>query len=492
MHSLAIAAVSLQFAAAFVRPMERVSTMDPVKSQSVYDAHAICLVYETPLEIDYKARPYRLVPGYCELPAVSEDGRTYAFRTRRGPAAPVAAAINRLCNPDEVSPNAWMVKDLESVRVVDQSNVEVRLKRRAHFFPWLMAMPAMAIVGPDGEGSGPYRLSHWRKNHEMVFTRRSPAAGAGFDEVKYLVVDDLSTQWLMFLKGEVDMLGEISRDIWDSIVRADGSLNPELAAKGIRLNSSPSLNVMYIGINMRDKTLGTNRKLRQALNAAFDYPAWERLHNGRIRAGDGPVPPGIGGRLETPFPYAYNLDLAKRLLAEAGYPDGVDPKTGRRLVITLSIGRPNQESREAGDLMAAFYNKIGVRLELQFLTWDAFLRAVREGHAQLFRIGWVADYPDAQNFLQLFHSSNLSPGPNRSCYSNPEFDREYDAAMDEPDEERRNAHWRRCQEIVREDCPWVFTHFNSDYSLTRSRVGNYVPSAFPYGKEREYTVEEGR
>ena len=135
MHSLAIAAVSLQFAAAFVRPMERVSTMDPVKSQSVYDAHAICLVYETPLEIDYKARPYRLVPGYCELPTVSEDGRTYAFRTRRGPAAPVAAAINRLCNPDEVSPNAWMVKDLESVRVVDQSNVEVRLKRRAHFFP---------------------------------------------------------------------------------------------------------------------------------------------------------------------------------------------------------------------------------------------------------------------------------------------------------------------------------------------------------------------
>ena len=64
--------------------------------------------------------------------------------------------------------------------------------------------------------------------------------------------------------------------------------------------------------------------------------------------------------------------------------------------------------------------------------------------------------------------------------------------MDEPDEERRNMHWRRCQEIVREDCPWVFTHFNTDYSLTRARVGNYVPSAFPYGQERHYIAEDGK
>ena len=492
MHSMVIAAVSLQLAAAFVRPMERVSTMDPVKSQSVYDAHAICLVYETPLDIDYKARPYRLVPGYCELPAVSDDGRTYVFRARRGPAAQVAAAINRLRSPGEVSPNAWMVKDLDSVRVVDQSTVEIRLKRRTHYFPWLMAMPAMAIVGPDGEGSGPYRLAYWRKNHEMVFKRRSPCGVTGFDEVKYLVIDDLSTQWLMFLKGEVDMLGEISRDIWDSIVRADGSLNPELAAKGIKLNSSPSLNVLYIGINMRDKTLGPNRKLRQALNAAFDYPAWERFYNGRIRECDGPVPPGVDGRIETQFPYRYNPELAQRLLAEAGYPGGVDPATGRRLTLTLTIGRPTQDSREAGELMAAFYDRVGIRLELQYMTWDAFLRAVNKCQVQMFRMGWVADYPDAQNFLQLFCSRNVSPGPNHANYSNAEFDREYDAALDAPTVAERNAHWLRCQEIVREDCPWIFTHFNTMHSLTRSRVGDYVPSSFPYGQECHYTVGESR
>ena len=113
---------------------------------------------------------------------------------------------------------------------------------------------------------------------------------------------------------------------------------------------------------------------------------------------------------------------------------------------------------------------------------------MNDGRVQLFRMGWVADYPDAQNFLQLFHSRNVSPGPNHADYENLEFDREYDAAMDAASDEERKAHWLRCQEIVREDCPWVFTHFNSDYSLVGPRVGNYVPSAFPYGNEREFTV----
>jgi ABC-type transport system substrate-binding protein len=245
---------------------------------------------------------------------------------------------------------------------------------------------------------------------------------------------------------------------------------------------------MYIGINLLDPVLGSNRPLRQALNAGFDYPEWERFYSGRILRCDGPVPHGVDGRLETPFAYTFDLEKSRRLLAEAGYPGGIDPETGRRLTLTLSIGRASQESREAGELMAAFYDRIGIRLELSFMTWDAFLKAVNEGRVQLYRMGWVGDYPDAQNFLQLFHSANVSPGPNHSAYSNANFDREYDAAMASRGAEERNRRWRRCQEIVREDCPWVFTHYNRVYSLVRSRVRNYRPSDFPYGQERFYRV----
>ncbi len=512
----------LLLAATFTRTLERVSTMDPAMATTVYDAHAVQLVYETPLEIDYKARPYRLIPGFCELPEVSADGLTYMFKVKvkgeqrnadscseaeRIPllrSEDMVRSLERLRDPKVVSPNGWIMKDVDTVQAIGPRTVAIRLKRRCHFFPWLMAIGATGVVGPNGEGTGPYVLSRWRKNHEMVFLRKSEAGVVqrngnihcttttnihdSFDEVKYLVVDDASTQWLMFLKGELDFLGEISRDNFDSIVGADGSIDPALEKAGVRLHSIPTLEVLYFGINMRDPVLGPNKKLRQALNAAFDYPAWERFYNGRIVPCTTPVPPGVDGRLENPFPYAFDLGKAKRLMAEAGYPDGIDPKTGRRLVLRMSIGRASQESRESGELAAAFYEKIGVRLELEFKTWTAFVDAVNEGRVQMFRMGWVGDYPDAQNFLQLFYSKNARPGPNRAAYSNPEFDRAYDAALAAKTAEERNRCWERCQEIVVEDCPWVFTHVNKSYSLVRPTVGNYVSTDFPYGVEKYYEV----
>ena len=532
---------SVLVAATFTRTLERVASMDPAMARSVYDSHAIQLVYEPPLEVDYEARPYKLIPCFCDLPEVSADGLTYTFRVRRDEglqnanvrecgessqkvlagirniredsrsedvrdrinASDMVRSLERLRDPKVVSPNGWIMKDVDTVKALDAKTVEIRLKRKCHFFPWLMAMSACAVSGPNGEGTGPYELTYWRKNHEMVFERKSKSkdeveqrksnlhcssstSDFGFSTIRYLVVDDASTQWLMFLKGELDFLGEISRDNFDSIVNADGSIDPALEKAGVTLHSIPTMEVLHLGINMKDPVLGPNRKLRQALNAAFDYPAWEKFYNGRIIPCPTPVPPGVDGRLERPFPYAFDLEKAKRLIAEAGYPGGIDPKTGRRLVLTLSIGRASQESREAGELTAAFYEKIGVKLEQSFMTWDAFLKAVNEGRVQMFRMGWVGDYPDAQNFLQLFYSKNVSPGPNHAFYANPEFDREYDAALDAKTAEERNRHWARCQEIVQEDCPWVFTHVNKAYSLVRPTVKNYKPTDFPYGVEKYY------
>ena len=510
-----VTVATVLLAATFTRTMERVASMDPAQARAIYDSHAVQLVYEPPLEIDYKARPYKLIPCFCELPEVSEDGLMYTFKVKvRGEgeqrkdkfhcspspytftSSDMVRSLERLRDPKVVSPNGWIVKDVDTIKAPDAKTVEIRLKRRCHFFPWLMAMSACGVVGPNGEGTGPYVLSHWRKNHEMVFERKFQVSGSkfqvpgfsgqGFDTIRYLVVDDASTQWLMFLKGEIDFLGEISRDNFDSIVGANGRIDPRLEREGVKLHSIPTMEVLHLGINMRDPVLGPNRKLRQALNAAFDYPAWERFYNGRIIPCPTPVPPGVAGRIERPFPYAFDLEKAKRLIAEAGYPDGIDPKTGRRLVLTMSIGRASQESREAGELTAAFYEKIGVKLELDFKTWTAFVAAVNEGRVQMFRMGWVGDYPDAQNFLQLFYSKNVNPGPNHANYENPEFDRAYEAALGAKTAEERNRHWMKCQEIVTEDCPWVFTHINKSYSLVRSTVKNYMPTDFPYGVEKYY------
>ncbi|MEI7901728.1 MAG: ABC transporter substrate-binding protein, partial [bacterium] len=356
--------------------------------------------------------------------------------------------------------------------------------------------------GPDfgshAVGSGPYRLSGWQRNHQMTYTRDpawygwragpaavDPAEGeVPFDRVVYRVIDDVSTQWLCFLSGALDFLGEIARDNWDVVIDGSGGLSEPLRQRGITVYALPTLEVAYVGMNMDDPVLGGNRVLRQALNCAFDGEAWERFFNHRAIRCDGPVPPGTAGRLETPFPYAGNLDKAKALLREAGYPEGVDPKTGKRLELTLDLGRTSQDMRESTELLVSFLARAGVALKPQFHNWPTFLKRVSSRQSQMFRLGWTGDYPDAENFMQLFYSRNVSPGPNRANYVNPEFDRLYEAACAATDEGERNRIWRQAQERVREDCPWLFLHFQKAYSLSNKNVLKYQPSDFPYGTEK--------
>ena len=501
------------------RALERVASMDPLQAASVPDSKAISLVYEPLLEVEYGTRPYKLKPCLCDLPEVSEDMLVYTYRIREGtrfqddPCFPdgkgrhvtaedVKYSLARLADKSNASSGMWTMDPVAKVDAVDARTVRITLKKPLHVFPWLTAMAYWAAVPREAVekygakfnehavGTGPYRLAEWWRNHRMVFERDASwpwwkeIPTKPFDTLEFLVVDDASTQWLMFLSGELDFLGEVSRDNWDAIVEPDGTLSADLEAKGMKLFGTPIMQVSYIGINMRDPLLGKNKKLRQALNCAFDFPVWRRFMNNRVDPCDGPVPPGVNGRLETPFPYAFDVEKAKRLMVEAGFPNGIDPKTGKRVAIQLTIGHATQSAREQAELLQSFYEKIGVRLEPQFMTWAAYLKAVNDGQASLFLLGWVGDYPDAENFLQLFHSKNVSPGANHSNYVNLEFDRLYDAAMAAKTPAERDELWRKAQEIVREDCPWVFLNFPKAYSLAWDRLRNYIPTDFPYGTEK--------
>ncbi len=490
-------------AATFTRALTGVDSLDPVQSQSTYDSHAVQLLYETPLEVDYVARPYRIKPGACELVDVSADGLTYNFRMV--PETPLVADdvkrnLDRLRDESDPTPGTWILKNVDDIVVTGERTFKIILKTRQHVFPWMLTMAYCGIRGPAGESTGPYRLKSWWRNYEIVFEKNHEWSGwaryadggtNAFDEVRYIVVSDVTTQWLMFLKGEVDFLGEIARDNWASVIGEDGALYPSLVERGVKLyGGQPANEVRYIGMNMNDPVLGGNKKLRQALSCAFDFPTWKKFYNNSISETTGPVPPTIEGHLATPFEYSFNLEKSKRLLEEAGYPNGIDPATGRSLVLSLSIGRPTQDSREAGELLASFFERIGVKIDLKFQTWHAFLNSVNKGNVQLYMMAWVADYPDPENFLQLFYSKNKSPGPNHSCYDNPEFDAEYDMAMAAVTKRDRIRHWYRCQEIVREDCPWIYTHITRNYTLASPRVGRYIPSDFPYGHEKHYRVRK--
>lgn len=452
-------------------------------------------------------------------------------RGRAVTAEDVVFSLKRLADRRVASPGAWLVEDaiagmrafaeasgrgratdyaaeVWGLKALDGRTVRIELERPMHQFVWYLAMAYTAVVpreavelygedfGSHAVGTGAYRLAAWRRNHEMAFARdaswrgwrEGPAAAAGggapFDRVVYRVIDDVSTQWLCFLAGETDFLGEVARDNWDAVIDPSGGLTEPLRRRGVRLYSMPTLEVAYVGINMDDPVLGPNRALRQALNCAFDSGAWVRFFNNRAVVCDGPVPPGTAGRLEEPFPHGFDLGRARALLREAGYPDGIDPKTGRRLELTLDLGRTSQDIRESTELMVSFMARVGIALRPQYHNWPTFLKRVSGRQSQMFRIGWVGDYPDAENFLQLFYSKNVSPGPNRTNFVSPAFDALYEAACAASGEEERNAHWRQAQALVREECPWIFLHFQKAYSLCHARVLNYVPSDFPYGSEK--------
>ena len=380
-------------------------------------------------------------------------------------------------------------------------------------FLWALAMPYAALVpreaveawgplfGTREAGSGPFTLASWRRGHRMLFVRRpgrdtardrtpppepGEPAGTPYASVEYLGMADASTRWLSFLRGAFDVAFDISRDNWDAVIGPDGALAPDLAARGVRLVSEPALESYYLGFNMDDPVLGPNKKLRQAISCAFDSAQWCALNRGRHLPSTGPLPPGVDGRLETPHPYAFDLERAKALLAEAGYPGGTDPATGRRLALRLSLGKSDQETREGAELLASFLDRIGIALSLDYSTFPQFMRTLNKREEQMFLIGWVADWPDALNFLQLFVSRNASPGPNRVNYANPAYDALFDEAAATSDPARRRELVGAMQDIVREECPWACLYYRREFVLVGPSILGFRLHDFPLGAEKHW------
>ena len=369
-------------------------------------------------------------------------------------------------------------------------------------------------------GTGPYRLVEWRRNSRIEFERNPkwnetgrienyPQDGsleqkargllddAGkplplIDRIVQYVIDDSTTSWMMFLSGELGS-SSISRDNWDAVITPDKSLSDKLLSQGVELVSSPTLDIGYIGFNWDDPIVGEgdtveqkirNKKLRQALSYAFDFTQLNRFMNNRLYPILGPIPSPLSGCISTDSHARYDLEKAQLLLKEAGYSDGIDPKTGRRLELTIELGSASGNLRQMMELMADMYRKIGIVLKPSFNTWPSFIEKMNRRQAQMFQLGWVADYPDAENFLQLFYSKNESPGPNHSNYRNDRFDELYDTIKTMHESEERKVYVNEMVDIIIDDSPWIFLYQPMQFGLIHNWIRNYEPHAFPYGMSK--------
>lgn len=394
---------------------------------------------------------------------------------------------------------------VEGLRATDRHTLRIETSQPYPQLLWVLAMHHCPAVPREAVefhqenfnahpvGTGPFILKDWKRNYRMEFVKNPKWAETGradcyptngapgdveaglledagkplprCDRVVEYVISDPATEWLMFLNGQLDQVRVIARDNWSEIVDRNLKLVPALADKGVQLVVGPQMTIGYFGFNFDDPVL-KNAKLRQAMSCGFNINEWIKLNNYRLIAPTGPIPKGVPGYPEEPLPYSFDIERGKKLLAEAGYPDGIDPKTKRRLELVIEVGRADSlETRQGIELFVAMMDKIGVVIRPSYNNWPTFLQKVEHRQIQMFYMAWTADYPDAQNFLLLFHGKAASPGPNHSNYVNPEYDALFEKAALMQDTPERTALYRQLAEIVRQDAVWIFRSDQLDFNL---------------------------
>jgi len=373
-------------------------------------------------------------------------------------------------------------------------------------------------------GTGPYMLTENNPNRRMVLERnpnfhgeRYPDEGepddaaAGLltdagqalpfiDKAVYSLEKETIPYWTKFLQGYYDLSG-IGSDSFDQAVQFTGqgevALTEPMEAKGIRLVTSVETSSFYLGCNMLDPVVGgyseRARTLRQAISIAYDDDEFISIfRNGRGTAAQGPIPPGIFGHLdgrEGINPYVYDwadgsprrksIKEAKRLLAEAGYPNGRDAKTGRPLRLHFDVPAGGPDDKAHLDWVRKQFAKLDLELEIRDTDYNRFQDKMLNGSAQIFQWGWNADYPDPENFLFLLYGPNAKVGKNgenAANYQNPEFDRLFERMKNMDNGPERQAIIDRMVEIVRRDAPWALGFHPKQFTLSHAWYRNAKPN----------------
>jgi len=430
-------------------------------------------------------------PDVAEHWFISKDSLVYTFHLKKGilfsngrevKADDFKYSFERILNPKKLSPNRWVLEkilgaddfmkgrthDVNGIRVLDGYTLEIRLKKPFSPFLSLLAMTAAYVVpseeverwGPDFSshpvGTGPFIMAAWLPNREIKLIKRDdyfnkPAKVKG---IIYRIIPEDLTAVTEFDIGNIDVL---------TIPASEYSRYRSDATKQDLISSIQGLNTYYVGLNC-SKPPFNNPGLRRAVSYAIDREKiLNTIYEKRGRLAAGPLP-DVLRMWDMKSPYEYNPQKAKELVEREGFQN-------KTIQFYLTA---DQEIVDIAEVIQYYIKAVGVDVRIKQLEWSAYKEAINKGEPDMFYLSWWADYPDPENFLfPLFHSSNHGPAGNRTRYTNLTVDSWIEKGQHTIDKKKRNLFYKRAEEIIVTDAPWVCLWHRTDFTIRQPWIGNY-------------------
>ncbi len=460
--------------------------------------------------VEFKLGTTEIVPALAESWEVSADKLTYTFKlrkdvqfhttkyfkpTRNFNADDVIFSYNRMAREDhpfhKVSGGNYEYFDsmnmnglVKEVKKIDDYTVQFVLNEVNAPFIANMAMEFNSILSKEyGDqllakgtpeqidtlpvSTGPFKFIDYQKDtlvrlakHENYF--RGPAK---IDNLIFAITPDASVRFQKLKAGECHFVTEPSpTDL------AGMKSDPQ-----IQLVSQPGLNVGYLAMNTKKKPFD-NVKVRQAMAYALNRKAYiDAIYLGNASVAHNPIPPKMWSYNTSVEKYEHNVEKAKKLLAEAGYPDGFETE-----LWTLPVSRPyNPSGKKMGELMQADLVKVGIKAKLVSYDWPTYLKKSQAGEHDLAQFGWSADNGDPDNFLAtLLSCASAQSGQNRAFWCNQEFDALVIKAQQITEIAKRTELYKKAQEIFKTQVPWVPIAHSENFRAYRENLAGYTLDPF--------------
>jgi peptide/nickel transport system substrate-binding protein len=505
-----------------------IATLDPAFAKNRSIMWVVHQLYNTLVETD---KDLRFVPALARRWDVSADRCTWIFhlrtdvffhddpafpdgKGRRLTAADVVYSFNRLLDKRTASSGAWIFHDridttAAAFLALDDSTFRLRLSRPFNPILGLLSMEYCSIVpheaveqyGKDFRshpcGTGPFRLRSWEEGQDLILLKNEhyfekDSAGRPLpylDAVKITFNDEKATEFLLFRQGQLDFINEIDASFKDEVLSKRGQLKAGWQGK-IVLSVAPQLNTEYLGILVDSTSPLVQRSplrlraIRQAINYGFDRRKMMLyLKNSLgLPAESGFVPAGLPSfdsvRVRG---YHYDPTKAHQMLAIAGYPDGKGIPPIRLLTIPVYSDFASFVARQLED--------IGLHIQVEVVQKSLLLEETAQSQALFFRGSWLADYPDAENYLSVFYSPNPAP-PNYTRYKDPVYDRLYERALRENDDSVRYDLYRQMDQRVIDAAPVVPLWYDEVVHLIQPRVHGLEPNALNLLELRRVEIRE--